>query len=33
MIKYVGSLVGNVEGAINLVIKLENLINQIKKKQ
>ena len=32
MIKYLGSLVGNIEGAINLVIKLENQINLIKKK-
>ena len=32
MIKYLGSLVGNIEGAIDLVIKLENQINLIKKK-
>ena len=32
MIKYLGSLVGYIEGAIDLVIKLENQINLIKKK-
>ena len=32
MIKYLGSLVGNIEGARDLVTKLENQINLIKKK-
>ena len=32
MIKYLGSLVENLEGAINLVKKLEKQINLIKKK-
>ena len=32
MIKYLGSLVGNIEGAIDLVIKLDNQINIIMRK-